>query len=166
MISVLLLAVPLLASLLQLTWMPHLAVLGGFPSLPVVAIVCWTWVRGTRHGLLWALAAGFVLDLGSTGPFGPHALALACAAYAAGLLAGLFDEGLAVLPAAAAFATAVYVGALLVIDDTLRIHGAAASSAVGATIASAVFDAGLAPLLMLLVRRVEPHLRLSEARPW
>src|SRR5207248_543423 len=74
--------VPLLAALAQLTWVPRLP--GGGPlNVAVVALAGWTWARGTRAGLWWALPAGrrrpSVLDraraLGRPGwPRAPRAL--------------------------------------------------------------------------------------------
>jgi rod shape-determining protein MreD len=150
----LLFAVPLVAALVQLTWVPRLP--GGGPfDVAVVAVAAWTWARGTRAGLHWAVPAGIGLDLGSAGPLGPHALALLAAAYVAGLVSSTVDGGLVALPLSAACGTVAYAVALLLVgallhESSLHLHANA-----GWIVTSTFWDAGLAPVAVLVVRRAD-----------
>ena len=119
------------------------------------AIAAWTWARGTRAGLWWAIAAGLVLDLGSSGALGPHALALVAAAYAAGLVTSTVDGGLFVLPASAGIATLVYGGVLLVTGAVLRESSLHIHANAGWILGTAAWDAAVAPAAVLLVRRAD-----------
>jgi rod shape-determining protein MreD len=150
----LLFAVPLLAALAQLTWVPRLP--GGGPlNLAVIAVAAWTWARGTRDGLFWAVPAGIVLDLGSAGPLGPHALALLAAAYVAGLVSSTVDGGLVVLPLSAACATVAYAVTLVVVGAVLRESSLHLHASAGWIIWTAIWDALLAPLAVVAVRRAD-----------
>jgi rod shape-determining protein MreD len=152
--GLLLLAVPVLAALAQLTWAPRLP--GGGPlNVAVVAVAAWTWARGTRAGLWWALPAGLILDLGSAGALGPHALALLAAAYVAGLVSSTVDGGLVVLPLSAAAATLAYAATLLVVGALLRESSLHLQANLGWIVSTAVWDAILAPLAVLAVRRAD-----------
>jgi rod shape-determining protein MreD len=153
--AALLYLIPVFAALAQLTWLPRLGGAFAYPDLAVVAVAAWTWARGPRSGLAWAIAAGLVLDLGSTGPLGPHALALAAAAYAAGVVVTLVDAGLLVLPVAAGAASLVYGGALVVTGALLRESPLQLHANAGWIAWTAIWDAALAPLAVLAVRRVE-----------
>lgn len=152
--SYVLFAVPLLAALAQLTWVPRLPGAGPL-NLAVIAVTGWTWSRGTRAGLWWALPAGLLLDLGSAGPLGPHALALLAAAYVAGLVSSTVDGGLIVLPLSAAAATVAYAATLVVVgallhESSLHVHANA-----GWIVWTSGWDALLAPVAVLLVRRAD-----------
>jgi rod shape-determining protein MreD len=46
------------------------------PNLVLVLVVLWAGYHGVREGLLWAFAAGLLLDLLLFAPLGAHALAL------------------------------------------------------------------------------------------
>lgn len=146
-------AVPLLAALAQLTWMPRLSP-AAYPNLCVIAVAAWTWGRGTRAALTWAVVAGLVLDLGSSGPIGPHALALLAAAYAAGLVVTTVDGGPLVLPIAAGVASLAYGLALLAVSGLLREPASLHANA-GWIAWTAVWDTVLAPLAVLLVTRAD-----------
>ena len=150
----LLFTVPVLAALAQLTWVPRLPG-GGALNLAVVAVAGWTWARGTRAGLWWALPAGLVLDLGSAGPLGPHALALLAAAYFAGLVSSTVDGGMFVLPISAAAGTLAYAATLVVVGALLRDSSLHVHANAGWIFWTAIWDALLAPLAVLLVRRAD-----------
>jgi len=152
--SYVLFAVPLLAALAQLTWVPRLP--GGGPlNVAVIAVAGWTWARGTRAGLWWALPAGLVLDLGSAGALGPHALALLAAAYVAGLVSSTVDGGIVVLPLSAAAATVAYAATLLIVGALLRETSLHVHANVGWVTWAAIWDAVLAPVAVLAVRRAD-----------
>ena len=155
MSALLLYLIPVGAALAQLTWMPRLGGSVGYPELAVVAVAAWTWTRGPREGLWWAIVAGIVLDLGSTGPLGPHALALVVAAYAAGIVLSTVHGGLLVLSAASGIATVVYGAALLVAAALLREAPLQLHANAGWIAWTAAWDAVLAPVAVLAVRRAE-----------
>jgi rod shape-determining protein MreD len=80
------LAIPLLilAAILQASVMPHLAVWGVFPDLPLMLVVSWGLLRGSRQGAAWGIVSGLSVDLLSGAPLGASSLA----ATAVGFLAG------------------------------------------------------------------------------
>ena len=151
--AALLFAMPVLAALAQLVWMPALSP-AAYPNLCVIAVAAWCWARGTRAALGWAIAAGLVLDLGSSGPLGPHALALLAAAYAAGLVVTTVDGGPLVLPISAGVATVAYGIALLLISALLREAPSLHQNA-GWIAWTAGWDTALAPIAVFLVSRAE-----------
>jgi cell shape-determining protein MreD len=59
------LVVPLLAivGLLQATLVSRVAIWGVFPDLPLLLVVSWGLLRGSRQGLLWGFVAGIIVDL-------------------------------------------------------------------------------------------------------
>jgi len=64
----------------QLTLAPRAALDGAFPSLPLLAAVCWTVLRGPREGLVLAIGGGLALDLASSAPIGMYSLPFGAAA--------------------------------------------------------------------------------------
>lgn len=81
------LVIPLLAAVavLQATVLPHLAIWGVFPDLPLLVVIGWSLVRGKREGIIWGFIAGVTVDLLSGAPFGAATLPM----MAVGLLAGM-----------------------------------------------------------------------------
>jgi len=65
--------------------MPHLSVWGVFADLPLLLVLSWGLLRGSREGAVWGFVAGLFTDLFSGGPFGAATLSL----MAAGALSGL-----------------------------------------------------------------------------
>lgn len=74
-----------LAALLQVSLLPTLHVGGVYPNLPLMVVVAWALLRGSRSAVIWALIAGLWLDLLSSRSFGGYTLGLVVAAYLAGL---------------------------------------------------------------------------------
>ena len=149
-------ALLLAAVLLQLTWLPHLSVLGSDPNLALLLVAGWTWLRGARAGLAWALAAGLLLDLGSTGPLGVHAIALLAASYSVGLVAGRLEDGRLLIPAAAAgLASLLYglivIGAGQLTGQSLPPAGVARLLLLG----GALYNAVLMPVLLIPLKRLD-----------
>lgn len=70
------LALAMLIALLQSTVMPHAAIAGSVPMLPVAAVVSWGILRGPNSGGWWALSLGWLLDWRSTAGFGAYTLPL------------------------------------------------------------------------------------------
>lgn len=81
------LIIPLLVvvALLQATVIPHLTVLGVFPDLPVIVVVCWGLLAGAREGLIWGFIAGVAVDLLAGAPFGAATLALSLVGFLSGM---------------------------------------------------------------------------------
>ena len=81
------LVVPLLvtAAILQSTLVSHFRIWGVFADLPLLVVVSWSLLRGSREGLIWGFIAGVALDLFSGAPFGAATFGL----MAAGSLSGL-----------------------------------------------------------------------------
>jgi rod shape-determining protein MreD len=119
------LAIPLLVAIaiVQSTVLPHLAVRGVFPELPVLAVSSWSLLRGPREGLVWGFIAGVAVDLFSGAPFGAATLALLAAGGLSGLARGTVLQLRILLPVATAFvATTAYALVFLAI---LRVSGQA-----------------------------------------
>ena len=143
------------AAVLQVTLAPRLELFGAFPNLALLAVVGWTLVRGAGSGIRWAVAGGLLLDLLAPGPLGVHALALAVAAYGTGFLQRSFEPDPFLLPAASgALATIAYNLVLVGFSEGLG-HPIALLPVAQLWIApSALYDAALLPLLLLLLRRL------------
>jgi rod shape-determining protein MreD len=143
------------ATLLQVTWAPRLGLLGAFPNLVLVAVVCITWTAGARAGLLWASIGGLLLDLTAPGPLGPHALGLLVGAFITGFWVRNVDSTSLVLPAlAAAVATAVYSLILVGADDTLGLPVPPLQLAAQLAVAACIYNAVLVPPALLMARRL------------
>ena len=143
------------AALIQVTWAPRLAVAGAFPNLVLVAVVAITWASGVRPALVWACVGGVLLDLTSTGPVGPHALALLVGAYVVGLGIGNLERVTPVRVAVTGVAaTLLYSAVLLLADNLLGLPVPAAGVALQLAIAAAAYNAVLAPLAFELARRL------------
>jgi len=105
--------------------------------------------RGGAAGMRWALAGGLLLDLAGIGPLGGHALALLCAAYAAGALGASFENDarvpwLAVLAGAAG--GAVYGIVLLGLADSLGLAQVSVRAAAPLLLSGVVTTAVLVPI--------------------
>lgn len=105
------LVIPLMlfAALLQVALIPHLSLWGVFADLPLLLVLSWGLLRGSRQGALWGFVAGLFVDFFSGGPFGAATLSL----MAAGALSGLgqtivFRHYLLMTPLVAVLGTLVY----------------------------------------------------------
>jgi rod shape-determining protein MreD len=144
----------LVAALVQVTWAPRLAVLGALPNLVLVIVMAIAWAYGQRAGVLWACAAGLLLDLTSAGPLGLHALALMAGAYFTGFWARNVPPQRLFQPAVAtAAATALYSLILLGADDTLGLSIPPLSLALQIMGGAAAFNAVLAIPAVMVIRR-------------
>jgi rod shape-determining protein MreD len=155
------------AAVLQVTLAPRLEVFGAFPNFVLLVVVGWTLVRGAGPGIRWAIGGGLLLDLLAPGPLGVHALALAVAAYGTGFLQRYFEPDPVLLPSAsAALATVAYNLVLVAVSEALG-HPLAFLPALQAWVApSALYDAALLPLLLLLLRRLDRVAPMPVAIEW
>jgi rod shape-determining protein MreD len=110
------------AALVQLTTAYRFEVYGVEPNLVLVLAIGVAWSFTSAAGLAAACAGGLVLDLGSPGAVGPHALALVCAAYVAGIWPRAQAEwaDLALLALSTAAATLVYAVVLVALGGGVR----------------------------------------------
>jgi len=144
------------AAVLQVTLAPRLDLFGAFPNLVLLAVIGWTLARGAAAGIRWAIVGGLLLDLVAPGPLGVHALALVVAAYLSGFLQRSFAPDRVLLPGAAgALATVAYNLVLLGLS-VLAQHPVALLPVLQVWVApSAIYDAALMPLAILLLRRLD-----------
>jgi len=144
------------AALLQVTLLGRLDAPLPTPNLVLVLVVGRAWLRGGGAGMRWALAGGLLLDLAGIGPLGAHALALVCAAYAAGALAASFQNDarvpwLAALGGAAG--AAVYGVVLLGLADSLGLAQVSLRAAVPLVAGGVITTALLVPITALVMAR-------------
>ena len=150
------------AALVQVTWAPRVEVAGAYPNLVLAAIVAITWALGARPALVWACIGGALLDLTSSGPIGPHALALLAGVYLIGLWIRNLERVTVVrVGLSAAVATCVYSAVLVLADDTLGLPVPPFGVAVQLALAAAVYNAVLAPFALEFVRRLHAALRTA-----
>lgn len=105
------LALPLMAvlAILQAALLPHFPILGVVPQLFFLAALAWGMLHGLMEGLVWAFAAGILVDLFSATPLGVTALASMAAVAVAILVKGVLPENRIIVPALlAALATLVF----------------------------------------------------------
>lgn len=104
------LVVPLLAivGLLQATLVSRVSIWGVFPDLPLLLVVSWGLLRGSRQGLLWGFVAGIIVDLFSGAPFGAATVPLMAVGFIAGLGENLVFRNLLLLLLTILLATVVY----------------------------------------------------------
>jgi rod shape-determining protein MreD len=78
--------VPLLVivALLQATIVPRVLVWGVHIDLPLVVVVSWSLLEGSREGLRWGFVAGLAVDLFSGAPFGAATLSMLAVGFLSG----------------------------------------------------------------------------------
>ncbi len=146
----------LTAALVQVTWVPALSVVGAFPNLVLLLVVCLTWGEGVRSGMLWACCGGVLLDLTAPGPIGTHALALVAGAYVTGFWVRNLNAWSLHQPVfATAAATLVYSLILIGSDDLLGLPVPPFGLAVELIAASALYNAVLMLPVQLFWRRLQ-----------
>jgi rod shape-determining protein MreD len=158
-------AVPLLIAIaiLQSTIVPQLAVWGVFADLPLLVVVSWSLLRGSREGIVWGFIAGVAVDLFSGAPFGAATLPMIAVGFLSGLgQAAVFRAHIA-LPLVAMFlATFVYDLLFLLV---VRISGypvAWLESLLRLVLPSAVLNTVLMPVLFIIMRWLYTRFGRSE----
>lgn len=150
------------AALVQVTWAPRLEIAGAYPNLVLAVVVAITWTLGARSALAWACVGGVLCDLTSSGPIGPHALALLVGVYVIGLWIRNLERVTALrVAASAAVATCLYSAVLVLADDTLGLPVAPFGVAVQLTLAAAAYNALLAPFVFEITRKLHGALRTA-----
>ena len=107
----------ILASVGQAAFLPWVRLGGVVPDVVLVLVMAWSLLRGVRHGLIWALIAGLILDALSAAPQGTFTFALAVASLTCSVGAVNFFRSGVLLPMAGALLGlfAYYVVFLLII---------------------------------------------------
>lgn len=88
----------LLLAVLQATVLSRFPLLGVVLQPALLAAVAWGLLRGPYEGLVWAFAAGLLLDLFSIGPLGATALALMAAVLLVTYLKQILPDNQILLP--------------------------------------------------------------------
>jgi len=139
--------------LVQATVMPHVAVWGVFPDLPVLVVSSWGLLRGPSEGAIGGFIAGAALDLLSGSPFGAASLALIAVGATSGLAKGSALQAHVVLPLLTVLLASILYD--LVFLFVLRVSGdtvAWMDSFVRIILPSAALNAVLTPLVFGLMR--------------
>lgn len=105
------LVVPLLVvvAVLQATVVSRLTVWGVFADLPLLVVVSWGLLRGSREGMIWGFITGVAVDLLSGAPFGAATLSLMAIGFLSGLGKNSVFRARFLFPMASVFlATIVY----------------------------------------------------------
>ena len=148
------LVIPLLAviGLLQATVMPRLAIWGIFLDLPLLIVVSWSLLRGSREGLVWGFVAGLMVDLFSGAPFGAATASLMAVGFLAGFGEAAVFRNPFLPPGVMFLATMVYDLLFLLV---VRISGDAVewlSSLFRIIAPSALLNALLTPVILGVMR--------------
>lgn len=147
--------VPLLVvvAILQTTLVPQLTVWGASANLPLLIVVSWSLLRGSREGVIWGFIAGLAVDVLSGAPFGAATLPM----IAVGLLAGLghatvFRAHIA-LPLVVMFVTTVIYDLLFLLIVRLSGYPVAwLDSLFRLILPSALVNTMLMPIVFVLLR--------------
>ena len=144
------------AALAQVTWAPHFEVGGAFPNLVLLGVVGVTWTHGQRSGMVWACVGGLLLDLGASGPIGPHAMALLVGAYAIGFWTRNLERPTAVHAVLTAVAcTVIYSAVLVLATGLLGLPVPQPGTAVWLAFTATVYNALLMPFALEVLRRLQ-----------
>jgi rod shape-determining protein MreD len=152
--------IPLAAALLQGALVPSMAIADARPNLVILAAASWSVAAGPREAVWWAFVGGVTADLLSGGPLGALALAGLIPVAVAGLgdqqlrprsvLAGALIVGVATLAA-----TAIYLGILAAVGQSLPDPSRLAAVAVSGAIYNGVLAIATYPLARALHRSTE-----------
>jgi rod shape-determining protein MreD len=149
------LAVPLLAAvaILQSTIVSHFRIWGVFADLPLLVVISWGLLRGSREGLVWGFVAGVAVDLFSGAPFGAATFGL----MAVGALSGLgqstvFRSQLVWPLIAVLLATIVYDSVFMLVVWISGYTVLWLDSLVYRVAPSAALNAALTPVIFVIMR--------------
>jgi rod shape-determining protein MreD len=152
------LVIPLLlvAAILQTSVVPHLAVWGVFPDLPLLIVVNWSLVRGAREGIVWGFVAGVAMDLLSGAPFGAATLSLMVVGLLSGLASATVVRARFVLPPVTVFlATLVYDLVFLSVVQVVGHPVEWGGTLLRIALPSALLNAVLTPPLFWITRTLD-----------
>jgi rod shape-determining protein MreD len=149
------LVVPLLAAIaiLQSTVVAQLKIWGVFADLPLLVVVSWSLLRGSREGLVWGFVAGLALDLLSGAPFGAATFGLMAVGLVSGLGKSTVFRSQIVLPLVTVLlATIVYDIIFLIVVWISGYPVVWLDSLVHMILPSAVLNAFLTPIVFVVMR--------------
>ena len=154
-------------ALLQAAFFPAVGLVRARPELVVTVVAIWAVLRGVREALPWAFTGGLLLDLFSHGPFGTAALALVLVAFCSSVgEASVFRTNF-LLPTIIVFWASVLYGVLYLF--LLRTHQMPVDwlgTLRHSVIPSALLSTVCAPLLYLLLSRIERRTRAIVPVEW
>jgi rod shape-determining protein MreD len=159
------LVIPLLLAiaLLQATIVPHLAIWGVFPDLPLIIVASWGLLRGPREGLTWGFVAGIAIDLFAGAPFGAATLSLTVIGLLSGLGATSALRTRLILPMAFVFlATLLYDVLFLLMVQISGQFVPWVENVLRIILPSAVLNALLTPVFIELLRIIHQRLGREE----
>lgn len=147
--------VPLLVTvaLLQTTIVPRLVVWGVHIDLPLVVVVNWSLLQGSREGMIWGFTAGLVVDLFSGAPFGAATLSMLAVGFLSGLGHATVFRARIVLYLGTVFLATVLYGLLFLL--VVWISGATViwlESFWRILLPSAVLNTAITPVVFIILR--------------
>lgn len=149
------LVVPLLlvVVLVQTTVVPQLPIWGVHIDLPLVVVVNWSLLQGSRQGMIWGFIAGVTVDIFSGAPFGAATLPMLAIGFLSGLGHAAVFRARALLYLGTIFsATLVYDLLFLLV---VWISGATVAwldSLWSLILPSAVLNVAVTPLVFVILR--------------
>jgi rod shape-determining protein MreD len=144
------LVIPLLliVAVLQTSLVPYFTLWGVFADLPILFVVSWGLLAGSREGALWGFIAGVAVDALSGAPFGAAAFSLIVVGFLAGMGGASVSRAQLALPLVTIFlATILYDLTFLLI---VRLSGQPVvwlESLLRIVLPSAALNTVLAPLI-------------------
>ncbi len=149
------LVVPLLTivAILQSTLVSHFRIWGVSADLPLLVVVSWGLLRGSREGLIWGFIAGVAVDLFSGAPFGAATFGLMAAGFLSGLGQSTVFRSQLFLPLIAMLLATIVYDILFML--VVWISGYPVSwldSLFRLVLPSAVLNAVLTPVVFVIMR--------------
>lgn len=150
------------ATLLQVTLSPYVKINGVHPDLVLILVIGWTFLRGLRDGLMWALIGGLSLDFVSGAPFGLFTLTLLLVAMVTNLFHGRTFGSSIILPLSLTFPLSLLFNGLALLLLNLLWRPITWNEALSnVLIPVAIFNTAVMllvfPLLYLLNRWLSPQ---------
>lgn len=147
--------VPLLVvvAILQTTVVPQLTVWGASANLPLLVVVSWSLLRGSREGMIWGFIAGLIVDLLSGAPFGAASLPMIAVGFLAGLGQATVFRAHIALPLVVMFAATVVYDLLFLL--VVRLSGYPVDwldSLLRLILPSGLLNAVVMPIVFVLLR--------------
>lgn len=157
----------LVGALLQTSLIPSLGFIAVRPNFVLEMVVLWAVVRGSREGLVWALAGGIVLDFFSGAPFGVATLALLLVAFCSSLGEISMVRTSPLLPIIVVFwASVLYALLYLFLLRTLGYPVQWLATLRHIVVPNAILDTLFAPLVYLVLSRIERRTRRAMVVEW
>lgn len=159
------LVVPLLVAtaLLQTTIVPRFTIWGVHIDLPLVVVVNWSLLQGSREGAIWGFIAGLAVDLFSGAPFGAATLSMLAVGFLSGFGQATVFRARVILYLGTMFlATLVYDLLFLLV---VWISGAAViwlESFWRILLPSAVLNTAITPIVFVIMRWLRNRFRREE----